>query len=586
MPAGRAPVREYFPEPPDDQQKYSYFGRQHRWIFGLLFLSFASVMFGLARMARHTWWTRTFYLLIAIQTVCVVVSMTSSTRKRRISLAAHQRKVARWRPTHYPSVDVFLPSAGETIPMLKNTYRHVAQLRWPGQLHVYVLDDSARPHVAGLALAHGFTYLSRPNRGHLKKAGNLGYGYRQSTGDFIVVLDADFAPRSDFLHELMPYMDDPDVGIVQSPQFFDVNSGFNWLQRAAGATQELFYRWIQPARDGRNAAICVGTNAIYRRAGLRRSGGFAQIGHSEDVHTGVNLMKVGYLVRYVPVNVAKGVCPDAFDGFTNQQYRWCTGSMSLLVDRQFHQASLKVGQRLCYWTGFLYYITTALITFSGPLPGLTMLWAFPRDVNPANYLPLVGVVGVWAILMPAITHGRWRPDVIRVQILIGFCHALAIADILRGRTADWVPTGAAKKTPVYRKVARLVRCWGGFCFAATWAGALFDLARFGWEQYWTTLLFALPSLYFMLPLLLPGHGVRRGVHDTTVDIPYPHCRPVRVSPRTAMLYHFTVTGRVQDFEPTMEIIRPLNGYRDFEPTMTIIRSRDDSAPWTSILAGV
>ena len=97
---------------------------------------------------------------------------------------------------------------------------------------------------------------------------------------------------------------------------------------------------MQPARDAVDAAICVGTNAVYRRSALDEVGGFAQIGHSEDVHTGVKLAKAGYRTRYVPVNLAKGMCPDTFDGFVNQQYRWCTGSMSLLADPDFHRSRL------------------------------------------------------------------------------------------------------------------------------------------------------------------------------------------------------------------------------------------------------
>ena len=124
---------------------------------------------------------------------------------------------------------------------------------------------------------------------------------------------------------------------MQSPQYFDVSTRMNWLQRAAGATQILFYRWVQPSRDRANAAICVGTSALYRRAALEKSGGYALIGHSEDVHTGVNLMKVGFTIRYVPVVVTKGLCPDTLEQFSTQQYRWCTGSMSLLMSRGFHR---------------------------------------------------------------------------------------------------------------------------------------------------------------------------------------------------------------------------------------------------------
>ena len=101
----------------------------------------------------------------------------------------------------------------------------------------------------------------------MKKAGNLKYGFEHSDGDLIVIFDADFCPRHDFITELAPYFDEyPDVGIVQSPQFFDTHKGMSWLQRCAGTVQESFYRWAQVSRDKLGAPICVGTCAVYRRA--------------------------------------------------------------------------------------------------------------------------------------------------------------------------------------------------------------------------------------------------------------------------------------------------------------------------------
>ncbi len=109
-----------------------------------------------------------------------------------------------------------LPSAGEPLQVLENTFKHVAALDWPGELRVLVLDDSARRSVESLASSYGFEYKLRPNRGHLKKAGNLKYGFEHSHGDLIAIFDADFCPRSDYLHELAPYFEDESVGIVQS----------------------------------------------------------------------------------------------------------------------------------------------------------------------------------------------------------------------------------------------------------------------------------------------------------------------------------------------------------------------------------
>ncbi len=176
---------------------------------------------------------------------------------------------------------MFLPSAGEPMDVLASTFHHVSRLDWAGELAVLVLDDSARDEVAALARAHGFTYLTHPDRGRLKKAGNLRFGFDHSRGDLVAVFDADFVPRPDHLAHLAPYADEADGGIVQSPQFCQ--------------TREAGTRWLQ-------------------RSALERSGGFAQIGHSEDVHTGVNLMKIGYQVRYVPILGSRGICPDSMMG--------------------------------------------------------------------------------------------------------------------------------------------------------------------------------------------------------------------------------------------------------------------------------
>jgi cellulose synthase/poly-beta-1,6-N-acetylglucosamine synthase-like glycosyltransferase len=118
------------------------------------------------------------------------------------------------------TVDVWLPICDEPREVLLNTWKHIAALQWPGMLTVTVLDDGGDPEVAALAKGFGFTYLCRPNRGWMKKSGNLQFAYQQTSGAFVSIFDADFCPRPDFLLELMPYFDDPALGIVQSPQYF------------------------------------------------------------------------------------------------------------------------------------------------------------------------------------------------------------------------------------------------------------------------------------------------------------------------------------------------------------------------------
>ncbi|MET7400966.1 cellulose synthase catalytic subunit [Dactylosporangium sp. NPDC005572] len=501
----------YLPEPPGRNEKFLYYGAQSRGVFAFSVASFLGVAYGLVQLALNNWWTAGLFIVVGFLTVTVGVSIVSSTRRRRSNIDEHRERVANWRPPdELPTVDVFVMTAGEPMHVLRNTIMHAATLDWPAdRLTVYVCDDSGRASVRWLAERYHAVYLCRPDRGRMKKAGNLKHAFEHSDGDFIHVFDADFAARSDMTREMLPYFDDPATGIVQTPQYFDVaHPRFNWLQRAAAATQELFYRWIQPARDGVDAAICVGTNALYRRTALQKSGGFAQIGHSEDVWTGVRLKLAGFGTRYVPVILAKGMCPDNLDGFANQQYRWCTGSMSLLADREFHRTrALSRRQKLCFWTGFLYYIATAVTTFTGPVPLLLMVWWFPDQIRPMNYFSLAGTVLVWLVVMPLLTDGRWTPVVLRVQALIGFCHAVAIWDALRGRTAGWVATGAARHTPTARRVLRLVRWWVLPTQLAVWAGIGWGVAAHDWRDYWVTVLFALPAAWFLLPLTLGRYAL-------------------------------------------------------------------------------
>ena len=397
---------------------------------------------------------------------------------------------------------MFLPSAGEDLAVLANTYRHVSRLEWPGPISVYVLDDSAREEVRDLAWEFGFRYLSRPNRGYLKKAGNLRYGYEHSSGAFIAIFDADFVPRRDYLLHLMPYTTEDDVAIVQSPQYFDTRTTMNWVQHAAGATQTLFYRWVQAARDRSDAAICVGTCAIYRRSALELGGGFPKIDHSEDVYTGINLVRFGLRVRYVPIVVSKGLCPDTLEQFANQQYRWCLGSMSLLFSATFHKSPLTPMQRFCFWAGFLYYLDTAINVFIVSIPPILMAVLAPEAVSVNNYLFvfLALIVRMWVV--PVVTMGsESMMGLTRIQSMYSFAHALALFDVIRGRTDAWRATGVKGGSPTARRVRRLITVWCVFELVLMWGTCLWRVPEYGWFHFLPMMAFAAMALGITYPMI-------------------------------------------------------------------------------------
>lgn len=498
--------------PPSDEEKYIYIkGAQHRWFFWAHGAAFAGIAFSLVGFAMMTYWTLIFIIPLALYAAETLLGLRTSTFRRRVTEPDHRFKVETWQPEKYPSVDVFLPTAGEPLDILRNTYHYVSRLKYSGRVVVYVLDDMGRDEVRTSAKSYGFEYLARPGS-EFKKAGNLRYGYEHSQGDHILILDADFVPRSDALTELVPYMDNTEVGIVQSPQYFATPNSKNWLERAAGATQEMWYRFIQVSRDSVDAAVCCGTSALYRRTALNKIGGFPQISHSEDVFTGIHMDKAGYRLQYVPVNVTQGICPDEINGFISQQYRWCEGSMELAKDAEFHlQPTLTQKQRLSFWSGFFYYATTAMNVFFAPLPILIMILLFPHFMRPENMLPLIGMMALWLVIYPAIMCSSWRLDVLRVQVIYGFAHAAAIVDVFFGKASEWVPShGAAKATPLVARVKRTMAIYLGTMQLIVIGAFLWRLAQpeYTLTEWWAAGVFLIVNAYIFIPVVLVSLGVR------------------------------------------------------------------------------
>jgi cellulose synthase (UDP-forming) len=470
------------PAAPTDEEKTGYADRNLALIIIPSLASFGALLISQSRFVflspAFTW----LFLPFLIFTILYyLVSLYVNVGTHGFDQDAHRRFVSSWQPARYPSLDVFLPVCGEPLEVLYNTWVHVFELvrEYPGAAIVYVLDDSASEHARAMARDLGFIYVVRPDRGWMKKAGNLRHGFGLSSGEFILILDADFAPRADLPGELLPYLQaDPSLGIVQSPQYFRTRGRMSWMERGAGAVQELFYRLVQVSRDRHDGAICVGSCAIYRREALATNGGTTLIEHSEDVHTGFDLFGAGWGLRYIPVPLAAGLCPSEPNSFLVQQYRWCAGSMSLLGSRKFWTTKMRWRTRCCYLSGFCYYVHTALFTFVAPAIPLVMLIAIPERVRLANYIFIAPSMIYNFIVFPAWHRCRFGPEAIMSKLLYGWAHVIALWDICRRRRMGWQTTGGGKKTGT-RRVWLGVAVWNGGTGLAWVALAAWRTIHFG-----------------------------------------------------------------------------------------------------------
>jgi cellulose synthase (UDP-forming) len=465
--------RGLLPSPPTAEEKTAYADRHLGYLTLVVLIGYSSIVISQAIMEVHyrTWvmvpWT-------AFTIIYLTVSLLSNFAGRDFDLAAHRATVRAWQPRYYPDVDIFLPTCGEPLELLHNTWTYVYELlrAYPGDAVAFVLDDKDDPGARELARDFGFVYKVRENPGWMKKAGNLRYAFERTHGEFFVIFDADFVPRPDFLAETLPYFDDPSIGIVQTPQFFRPDSGHTWVERAAGPMQEVFYRSMQTSRDSFGGAVCVGSCAVYRRTAIQAAGGPALIAYAEDVHTGLDVMSQGWSVRYIPVNLATGSSPSSVDAFAHQQYRWCLGSTTPL--RRLCKVPMAARARAAYLSGFLYYLFTALLLFVVPMIAIGILVLIPQDIRLQDYLALAPAVLNGFVLYPVWHRSEFGPATWALEIVRSWSHALAIWDHFRGKVMAWQPTGTSV-SPVRRLWAALIvwNCgtavaWLGLAALRTW----------------------------------------------------------------------------------------------------------------------
>lgn len=490
------------PTPPSDREKISYLDRQLPYLTLIIIIGNGSVVASQAALeVAFRYWFLAPYTLLSI--VYLTISISTNFIGRGFDYEEHRRIVAGWRPPRYPRVDIYLPICGEPLTVLNNTWMYVFELlhAYPGIATAYVLDDGDSSEARELASYFGFAYTVRPNRGWFKKSGNLRYAFAHTTGDFFVILDADFTPRSDFLAETLPYFDDPKLGILQTPQFFRTNPRQTWVERAAGAVQEVFYRSMQVTRNSLGASICVGTCAVYRRACLEQEGGTTLIAYAEDVHTGLDARRNGWSLRYIPVALSTGMCPDDVDTFVRQQYRWCTGSTSTLLTSRLWTVPMSVRARMTYVSGFLYYFFTGVALFVGPIVPIILLILMPQHIQPRDYLLLAPALINGMVLYPVWHRCDYGPSTWPLAIVRGWAHVLAFWDFCRGRIMQWQTSGA--------KVSAVRRLWIGL---TVWNGgtAVAWLALAGWRIYqdgpwrlWVITLFGLIYAGTVLRIFLP-----------------------------------------------------------------------------------
>ncbi|WP_236024641.1 glycosyltransferase [Arenibaculum pallidiluteum] len=305
-----------------------------------------------------------FLLLEAAAAVSSTLSflVLSRTRNRGTEASAHDR----WWGDEPPQVDVLIATYNEEAEILARTIAGAAGIDHP-RLRVWVLDDGRRDWLRDLCAEKGVSYLRRTDNAHAK-AGNINNALRhlatlEPLPDFLVVLDADFVPHSNFARRALALFHDPHVGLVQTPQHFfnpDPIQANLQIGRAFPDEQRFFFDHAMASRDAWGIAFCCGTSSAIRWNALQEIGGFPTDSVTEDFLVTLRLKEKGYRTVYLNERLSDGLAPEGLKEYVTQRSRWCLGLVQIVRGPlgPLRRNALTLMDRLGLVDSFLYWAAT------------------------------------------------------------------------------------------------------------------------------------------------------------------------------------------------------------------------------------
>ncbi|BDV31127.1 glycosyltransferase [Microbacterium terricola] len=340
-------------------------------------------------------------------------------------------------------VDVYITAYGEDLDTIRRTVAAAVAMR--GAHRTWVLDDGRSDALKDATAELGAWYIRRLSSNGAK-AGNINHALSATTGEFFAVFDADFVPDPDFLVETVPFFTDDNVAFVQTPQAY--GNLHTVIARGAAFMQTVFYRFVQRGRNRFNAAFCVGTNVIFRRAAIDDIGGIHTDSKSEDVWTALSLHERGWRSVYIADILAVGEAPETIEAYSKQQLRWATGGFEILLTHNplSPRRRLTGDQRVQYFVTATFYLTGICPLLLLLVPPLEIYF----DLRPMN-LTITAVT--WALyyagfyLMQVVLAwfvvGSFRWETLTLATVSFPIYTKALWNVITGKDVGWHVTGSA-----------------------------------------------------------------------------------------------------------------------------------------------
>ncbi len=333
---------------------------------------------------------------VLIHSVGYVINIIKTYRKQKIDTS--KKSLLK----EEPSVAILVAARHEPKEVLENTFITLNNLNYKNK-HIYFLDDSSleqyQREADELAKEYNLNIFRRKER-HGAKAGIINDCLKNLKENYIAIFDADQNPMPEFLNTLIPILEtDKKLAFVQTPQFYS-NIEESRIARGAAFQQSVFYEYICEGKNTDGAMFCCGTNVVFRSEALVSVGGLDESTVTEDFATSIKLHSKGWKSLYYGHVYAFGMGPENLTGYFKQQFRWATGTISVLRKVIWQFLTKPFSLRLVQWWEYAlsssYYLIGLAFFFLMICPITYILFKIPAffikpEIYFLAYLPYMAL---------------------------------------------------------------------------------------------------------------------------------------------------------------------------------------------------
>ena len=262
----------------------------------------------------------------------------------------------------------------------------IAKVRHRGEIQHLLVDDGSTDRSPEIAqrfvdATPGALLIRKENGG---EASALNRGLELAEGDFIATIEADVRPHPDWLEQLLPEFDDPEI--MGAGGMLLTAHDDNWIARITGYEVESKF-----LTQGRHPTHITSAAAIYRREVFKQVGLYDEhlVNSSLDVDFNQRIIRAGGRLAYNPRAQAVHRYKSTIIGYLARQYAYARyrpflkGQILYPRDRnialQIALTGLLAASVPLAWSAPVVPIAVLVIVLGVQVPMFTAMWKRYRD---------------------------------------------------------------------------------------------------------------------------------------------------------------------------------------------------------------